>query len=99
MIALCNVIIIPFLVDIIAASQFKETKSQMQSKILRLNLIFMSLNMIFLPLTGLVQIEEFLNIFVNIDISVIDTISKNIGEMAAFFTSYVMQVTFISNCI
>ena len=71
----------------------------MQSKILQLNLIFMAINMVFLPLTGLVSIEELIKYFASFDFKIIDVISQNIGAMAAFFVSYVMQVTYISNCI
>jgi len=62
----------------------------MQSKILTLNLIFMGINMVFLPLTGLITIDELLKYFASFDFKFIDAISKNIGAMAAFFVSYVM---------
>ena len=59
----------------------------------------MAINMVFLPLTGLISIEELIHYLASFDINIIDAISKNIGAMAAFFVSYVMQVTFLSNCI
>lgn len=59
----------------------------------------MAINMVFLPLTGLISIEELIKYLASFDLNIIDAISKNIGAMAAFFVSYVMQVTFISNCI
>lgn len=67
MIALVNVLIIPVFVDLAAKIQYKETKSDMQKTILILNFIYMALNMIFLPLTGLVSLDEFLSYVVNAD--------------------------------
>ena len=59
-IALVNIGIIPCFVDVIAFILNNETKSNMQYEILKMNLTFMTLNMIFLPLSGLVSYEELL---------------------------------------
>ena len=59
----------------------------------------MALNMIFLPLTGLVTIDEFINLMVTSDLEFVNVISKNMGSMAAFYVTYLLQVTFLSNCI
>lgn len=37
----------------------------MHRKSLVLNMLYMGLNMIFLPLTGLVSIKEFVSLFIN----------------------------------
>lgn len=60
--ALCNAVIIPVLVDVVANFAYKETKSEEQSHIFVMNLIFMSINMIFLPLTGLISIDDLLKL-------------------------------------
>lgn len=67
--------------------------------ILHMNFLFMTLNMFILPLGGLVTMEEFLNYFVSQEIFVVREISGKLGVMASFFIFYIMQVTFISNCI
>jgi len=54
---LVNVVIIPFLVDLAAGLMDNETKSEMQKKIMYMNLILMHLNMLILPLTGLITYE------------------------------------------
>jgi len=54
---LVNVVIIPFLVDLAAALMDNETKSAMQKKIMYMNLILMHINMLILPLTGLITYE------------------------------------------
>jgi hypothetical protein len=95
--ALCNAVIIPLLVDLTAMLSYRETKSAEQRTIFQLNLFFMTMNMIFLPLTGLVSIKDFLSTIA--DKSFLDQISKNMGQMAAFFATYLMQTTFIFNCI
>jgi hypothetical protein len=59
--ALCNAVIIPLLVDLTAMLSYRETKSAEQRTIFQLNLFFMTMNMIFLPLTGLVSIKDFLS--------------------------------------
>lgn len=82
-----------------AAFQYKETKSREQSKILLMNLIFMSLNMIFLPMTGLVSIKDFLDYFIGKEFDLIEEMSSHMGQMAAFFATYIMQTTFVFNCI
>ena len=62
-------------------------------------MLYMVLNMIFLPLTGLVTLDEFIILFFSNDLDFIEVISRNMGSMAAFFGTYLLQVTFISNCI
>ena len=61
-----------------------------------MNLIFMGLNMIALPLTGLVEISELINYFVKTGLNPVD-LSERIGTTAAYFTNYVMQVSLLSN--
>jgi hypothetical protein len=76
--------------------QNNETKSEFNVKNFNMNLIFMSLNMIALPLTGLVEISELMNYFVKTALNPVD-LSEKISETAAFFTNYVMQVSLLSN--
>ena len=67
-----------------------------------MNLFYMTLNMIILPLTGLISFEEILLLAKNDKITIInllEVVSSNVGNMASFFVTYIMQVTFISNCI
>ena len=52
LIALVNIAIVPVLVDIVAALAYKETKSSFVKISLHLNLFYMALNIVFLPLTG-----------------------------------------------
>ena len=97
--ALCNSFIIPCLVDLVARCQFNETKSALQKKIFTMNLFFMGLNMIILPLTGLISIQDFIDYGLTNEFRVINELAVRIGQMAAFFTTYMMQVTFLFNCI
>ena len=101
-IALVNIGIIPIIVDICALVITNETKSQMQYEILKMNLVFMMLNMILLPITGLVTYEELLTFArdsnFNID-KFLSKLSLNMGNMASWFAVYLMQVTFLSNMI
>ena len=55
---LVNVVIIPFFVDMAAMLMDNETKSSMQKKIMYMNLILMHINMLILPLAGLITYEE-----------------------------------------
>ena len=97
---LVNIVIIPFFVDVAAALMDNETKSSMQKKIMYMNLILMHINMLILPLAGLITYEQIIQfikenavgeLFVNL--------SNNIGDMAAFMLTYLVQVIFITNCI
>lgn len=97
--ALCNSLIIPCLVDLVARLQYNETKSQLQLKIFVMNLCFMGLNMIFLPLTGMISIQDFIDYSVMNEFRVLNELGGRIGQMAAFFTIYVMQTTFLFNCV
>ena len=97
---LVNIVIVPFFVDVAAALMDNETKSSMQKKILYMNLILMHINMLILPLAGLITYEQIIqfikeNSFENL----LEFISGNVGGMAAFITSYLVQVVFITNCI
>lgn len=67
--------LIPIFVDIVAKSNYNETKSEQQLKIFVMNLIFMSLNMIVLPLTGLISIQDLMCYIVNNEWRVIEDIS------------------------
>ncbi len=67
--------LIPLFVDIVAKSNYNETKSEQQLKIFVMNLIFMSLNMIVLPLTGLISIQDLMCYIVNNEWRVIEDIS------------------------
>ena len=67
--------LIPLFVDIVAKSNYNETKSEQQLKIFVMNLIFMSLNMIVLPLTGLISIQDLMCFIVNNEWRVIEDIS------------------------
>ena len=55
---LVNVVIIPFFVDVAASLMDNETKSSMQKKIMYMNLILMHMNMLILPLAGLITYEQ-----------------------------------------
>jgi hypothetical protein len=68
-------VLIPIFVDIVAKSNYNETKSEQQLKIFVMNLIFMSLNMIVLPLTGLISIQDLMCYIVNNEWRVIEDIS------------------------
>lgn len=101
-IALVNVGIIPFLVDFYSFFQISRTKSEIQKNILNMNIFYMTLNMIILPLTGLISFEEILLLAKSDKIMIVDilgVLSSNLGNMASFFVTYIMQVTFLSNCI
>lgn len=98
--ALCNSVVIPLFVDIVGAYQQKESKTDEHKRILQLNLIFMTINMIFLPLTGLISSQELVDLWLEeSEVSILKTMSQNIGQMAAFFATYIMQTTFIFNCV
>lgn len=88
---LVNIVIIPFFVDVAAALMDNETKSSMQKKIMYMNLILMHINMLILPLAGLITYEQIIQfikenavgeLFVNL--------SNNIGDMAAFMLTYLV---------
>ena len=77
-----------------------ETKSSMQKKIMYMNMILMHINMLILPLAGLITYEQIIafikeNSFENL----LNEIAGNVGAMASFITSYLVQVIFITNCI
>lgn len=55
---LVNIVIIPFFVDMAALLMDNETKSSMQKKIMYMNLILMHINMLILPLAGLISYEQ-----------------------------------------
>jgi hypothetical protein len=59
--ALFNFVIIPKLVDLVAFIDDHETKSGKQISIMKLNFVFMVINNVLLPLTGLATMKEFLN--------------------------------------
>ena len=74
----------------------------MQYEILKMNLVFMFLNMILLPLAGLVTYEQLLGFARDENFKIqdlIDAVSSNVGGMASFFAIYLMQVTFLSNLV
>ena len=97
---LVNVVIIPFFVDVAAALMDNETKSSMQTKIMYMNLILMHVNMIILPLTGLVTYEQLIYQYKRSPtFEFVTIISANLGTMAAFITTYLVQLVFITNCI
>jgi len=60
MMALFNFVLIPLLVDLVAAIDDHETKSSKQISIMKINFVFMVLNNVFLPMTGLITIKQFL---------------------------------------
>jgi len=95
-----NVVIIPFFVDVAAALMDNETKSNLQKKVMYMNLILMHINMLILPLAGLITYEQIIQfIKENSFDGLLKNISRNIGNMAAFITTYLVQVIFITNCI
>jgi len=95
-----NVVIIPFFVDVAAALMDNETKSSMQKKIMYMNLILMHINMIILPLAGLITYEEIISyVKTSQKDKLVIEISENVGNMAAFIATYLMQVAFITNFI
>ena len=101
-IALVNIGIIPTIVDIFAMLITNETKSELQYSILKMNLVFMLLNMVLLPMTGLVSYEEILFFIKDENFTpenIINAMSENLGNMVSFFVVYLMQVTFFSNMI
>merc|ERR1712176_441302 len=62
----------------------------------------MGLTMIILPMSGLVTFEELMSFIREEELSpskIITTMAKNMGNMSAFFTIYIMQVTFITNLV
>ena len=56
-----NVVIVPFFVDVAAAMMDNETKSAEQTKIMYMNLFLMHINMLILPLTGLITYEQIIS--------------------------------------
>ena len=95
-----NVVIVPFFVDVAAAMMDNETKSAEQTKIMYMNLLLMHINMLILPLTGLITYEQIISfIKENSFEQLLTFMSGNVGAMAAFMTSYLLQVVFITNCI
>ena len=56
---LFNSVIIPKLIDAVAYLQDHETHSEEQLTIFILNFVFMSINIIFIPLTNFVTMTEF----------------------------------------
>jgi hypothetical protein len=63
--ALFNGVIIPLLVDLVAMMQDHETHSGKQITILILNFVFMSLNVILIPLTNYITVRQFLDFVVD----------------------------------
>jgi hypothetical protein len=61
---LFNSVIIPQLVNLVAALQDHETHSGKQVTIMILNFVFMSLNVIFIPLTNFITMNEFLRFLI-----------------------------------
>lgn len=97
---LVNVVIIPFFVDLAAMLMDNETKSSMQKKIMYMNMILMHINMLILPLAGLITYEQIIEfIKTNSFENALQFISSNVGTMASFITTYLVQVIFITNCI
>lgn len=96
---LVNIVLIPFFVDVAVALMDNETKSSMQKKIMYMNLILMHINMLILPLAGLITYEQIIQFIKNSEINLLKYISGNLGAMAAFITAYLVQVVFITNCI
>ena len=89
--ALVNIVVVPLLVDIVTAFSYKETKSAAVNISLVLNLIYMALNIVFLPLTGIVDYAEFFRelIFVD-DFNFVDELTKQMGSTLAFFATYTL---------
>lgn len=97
---LVNVVIIPFFVDMAAMLMDNETKSSMQKKIMYMNLILMHLNMLILPLAGLITYEQIIEFIKQESFdNMLGSIAGNVGRMAAFITTYLVQVIFLTNCI
>ena len=60
----------------------------------------MHINMLILPLTGLITYEQIISfIKENSFEQLLTFMSGNVGAMAAFMMSYLLQVVFITNCI
>jgi hypothetical protein len=59
-----NSLIIPLLVDLVAALQDHETQSGKQLTIMIVNFVFMSVNTIFIPLTNYITMKEFLDFLI-----------------------------------
>jgi len=91
---------LPFFVDVAAAFMDNETKSSMQKKIMYMNLVLMHVNMIILPLAGLITYEQIVNFIKEKKLDKIPVyIAANVGDTASFMATYLMQVVFITNCI
>ena len=58
---ICNSLIIPLLVDLVAYLEDHETNSGKQITTMILNFVFMSINVIFIPLTNYITMREFLD--------------------------------------
>ena len=100
-IALVNVVIIPFIIDLSAMLLSYETLSKTQNEIMITQAFFMVLNMVILPLTGLISFEE-LWVLIQATPSpsdILELIVGNTGNMASFFVTYLLQVTFLSNVV
>ena len=97
---LVNIVIIPFFVDMAAMLMDNETKSSMQKKIMYMNMILMHINMLILPLAGLITYEQIID-FIKRETfeNLLSEISQNVGTMASFIMKYLVQVIFITNCI
>jgi hypothetical protein len=98
---LFNSVIIPLLVDLVAYLQDHETHSGMQATILVLNFVFMSLNVIFIPLTNYITLRQFLTFVYQAVQSnnLFESLSKDMGSMGSFFIRYMMQVALILNVV
>lgn len=55
--ALFNFVLIPLLIDLVAYIDDHETKSDKQTSIMKLNFVFMTINNVLLPLTGLITMK------------------------------------------
>ena len=67
-----------------------------------MNLVFMMLNMILLPMSGLVSYEQIVTFIQDENFKtdqILIAMSENMGNMVSFFVVYLMQVTFFSNMI
>lgn len=95
-----NQVFIPTLVNQVSYYEEYETKSQRHKNNLYKQFFYMSINTIFLPITGLATIEKFLESFTHQTLTQIPLqLSQRILKSSEFFLRYIIQLTFISNII
>lgn len=100
---LFNFVLIPILIDIAAAFTDHQTKSGKQLFIMHMNMFFMVMNTILLPLTGLLTIREFFEKMFGgqdgNDSLKLDELPLRMQNTASFFLRYIANAAFITNSV